>query len=193
MPDFLADYLSVERSTFVYTGVMSREARDGDLSRFCAREYPSLVGALSLYWGDHWTAEELAQEALAIACRDWRKVRRMDNPRAWLYRVAMNLSKSRARRIHAELRANEKTSHDAVEVEQSPDVATALDVRSAVSGLPRRQRQALVYRHYLGLSVRDTATYMECSEGTVRALTSQAKSSLVERLGLAREEVESSV
>lgn len=42
-----------------------------DLAAFCEREYPRLVGTLSLYCGDVLLAEELAQEALARACSRW--------------------------------------------------------------------------------------------------------------------------
>ncbi|CAN5435410.1 hypothetical protein BH23ACT7_BH23ACT7_03670 [soil metagenome] len=47
---------------------------------FCHREHRRLVGALTLYCGDAELARDLAQEALARACRDWSKVSRMAAP-----------------------------------------------------------------------------------------------------------------
>ncbi|HEV3400599.1 MAG TPA: sigma factor-like helix-turn-helix DNA-binding protein [Acidimicrobiales bacterium] len=47
-------------------------------------------------------------------------------------------------------------------------------VRAAVRALPARQRQAVVARHYLGLSVKQTASIMGRAPGTVTALTHQA-------------------
>lgn len=76
------------------------------LAAFCRREYPRLVGALSLYCGDADVAEELAQEALIRAADRWPHVGQMDAPGAWVYRVGMNLCGSWFRRKRAERRAN---------------------------------------------------------------------------------------
>ena len=65
-----------------------------EFSAFCVEVHPRLVGALSLYCGEPAVAEELAQEALAIAFRDWSKVRRMDDQAAWSFRVGFNLCNS---------------------------------------------------------------------------------------------------
>ncbi len=51
-------------------------------------------------------------------------------------------------------------------------------VRDAVRQLPDRQRQAIVCRYYVQMTVRETAVAMRCAEGTVRALTSQGLSNL---------------
>jgi RNA polymerase sigma-70 factor, ECF subfamily len=70
-------------------------SRAGDpRAEFCQTEYGRLVGTLTLYTSDPDLAAELAQEALARACRHWRRVRDMDEPGAWLYRVALNLANS---------------------------------------------------------------------------------------------------
>jgi RNA polymerase sigma-70 factor (ECF subfamily) len=66
---------------------------------------PRLVGALALHCGDRGTAEELAQEALARAWQRWTQVQQMQNPSAWIYRVAFNLATSWFRRRAAETRA----------------------------------------------------------------------------------------
>jgi RNA polymerase sigma-70 factor, ECF subfamily len=44
-------------------------------------------------------AEEVAQEAFLRAYRDWPKVSSYEDPRGWLYRVAMRLAISRWRRL----------------------------------------------------------------------------------------------
>jgi RNA polymerase sigma factor (sigma-70 family) len=46
-------------------------------------------------------------------------------------------------------------------------------VRRALAALPARQREAVVLRYVLDLSVDETAQRMGCAAGTVRALTSQ--------------------
>lgn len=58
------------------------------------------------------------------------------------------------------------------------DAAEDFAVRDAVSRLPVRQREAVVFRYFGQLSVRETAAAMGCAEGTVRALTSQGIAAL---------------
>ena len=154
-----------------------------DLVSFCEAEHPRLVGALSLYCGDVQVAEELAQEAIAHAIRDWARIRTKSSPAAWVHRIALNLAHLYFRRKGAERRAKERLQVIAAE-EPDGDNATAASVRAAVAELPRRQRQALVLRHFLDLPVVQVADLMGCSEGTVKALTHQAIRNLRQSEGL---------
>lgn len=52
----------------------------------------------------------------------------------------------------------------------------------AVAGLPERQRQAFLLRHWEGLSEKDTAFVMQCSEGSVKTHLSRAMQALRARL-----------
>jgi RNA polymerase sigma factor (sigma-70 family) len=45
-------------------------------------------------------------------------------------------------------------------------------VRQALGNVPPRQRQTLVLRYFVGLSVEDTARAMGCSPGSVKSQTS---------------------
>jgi len=156
-----------------------------EFAAFCVEEHPRLVGALSLYCGDRAVAEELAQDALARACRDWKKVRQLGAPGAWTHRVAINLAKSRFRRMSAEARAKRRLQEEqSVRNDSGLDPATAMDIRRAVASLPRRQRTALILRYYVDMSVRDVAETMDCPEGTVKTLTSKSIDSLRQSLPL---------
>jgi RNA polymerase sigma-70 factor (sigma-E family) len=159
-----------------------------ELTLFCQAEYPSLVGLLGLYCGDLFLAEELAQEALARACRDWRKVRAMDRPDAWLRRVAMNLAKSRFRRRHAEHRANQRLQARTTDVHEDPDTARALSVRQAISALPHRQKAVLILHYYGDLTLAQVAEVLDCSEGTVKSLAHRAVQRLRHESGLLESE-----
>lgn len=154
---------------------MAGEA-DAAQQAFCAREHGRLVGALHVYTGDRDLAYELAQEALARACRDWAKVSRMEAPGAWAHRVAMNLAHSFFRRRGAERRARARLTRERRPADADPVDAVAL--RGAIARLPRRQRQAVVLRYFTQLSVAEAATAMGCRPGTVRALTSQGLEAL---------------
>lgn len=152
--------------------------------RFCTREHPRLVGALSLYCGDADLAEELAQEALARVCRDCGRLTSVRSPGAYTHRVAINLANSWFRRRAAERRAVQR--HAAGPDDSRPDPADALTVRAAIAALPRRQRTALVLRYYSDLAAAEVAALMGCAEPTVRAHTHKALAAL--RLVLATEE-----
>jgi RNA polymerase sigma factor (sigma-70 family) len=155
---------------------------EAEFSAFCKEEHPRLVGALSLYCGSRGVAEELAQDALATACRDWKKVRRLGAPGAWVHRVAINLANSYFRRRAAETRARRLLQSERVHETSGVDPAAAIAIRSAVASLSRRQRTTLILRYYVGLPVREVALVMDCPEGTVKTLTSKAITSLRQSL-----------
>jgi RNA polymerase sigma-70 factor (ECF subfamily) len=145
-----------------------------DLVAFCQREHARLVGAVTLYCGDRALGEEIAQESLAAACERWEKVRTMDAPGAWVHRVAINATNSRFRRLGAERRARRRLEGRHDDAVTDPDGADAVAIRQSLAALPARQRQALVLRFYLGLSVAETARWMDSSEAAVKALTQRA-------------------
>lgn len=150
---------------------------------FVQREHPRIVGALALYCGDLDLAEELAQEALARACRDWSHVSTLRAPGAWAHRVAINLANSWFRRRKAEQRARARHGPSDDGVGREADAADVLALRQAVAALPPRQRAAVVLRYFSDLPVADVAAAMGCAEGTVKALTSKGIANLRTHLG----------
>lgn len=146
---------------------------DSDKERFCAAAWPRLVAAVSYYCGDVHVAEELVQEALVRACRRWSRVSQLGSPEGWTYRVAMNLATSRWRRQQAERRALER--HGPHEDERAPRaVEDQLVVRSALRELTEQQREAVILRHVLDLSVEQTAHELGLTPGALRATTHRA-------------------
>ena len=147
---------------------------------FCRLQHTRLVGVLAYSVGDRFVAEELAQETLIRVCQHWPKVRDMAAPEAWAHRVAQNLATSWVRRRVAERRATRRVhAHPPAQViEPTSDV---LAVRAEIKQLPERQRTALVLRYYADLPAAQVGVVMGCAEGTVRALTHQAITTLRER------------
>lgn len=145
-----------------------------DAEAFCGAMIDRLVGSMALYVGDRPLAEEIAQEALARAWERWDQVGTMDSPEAWVFATARNLARRRLTRRAMERRVSALRNHPA----PPPDVAEAVAVRSAVAALPERQRATVIARYFLGLSIAETAGLMGCAEGTVKAATHQALSSL---------------
>ncbi len=147
-----------------------------DLTEFITSHHARLVGVAALSTGDHHHAEDIAQETWVRLCQHWDRVQAGSDPWPYTVTIALNVCRSRWRRLRVRLR----------EVPQIDDVAApevADDYRlSMLDGglrlLTARQREAIVLRYYAQLSGAETASVMHCAEGTVRALTYQAISSL---------------
>jgi RNA polymerase sigma factor (sigma-70 family) len=146
------------------------------LAEFCRAEHPRLVGLLSLYCRDRRIAEELAQDAMIRVISDWNRVRELESPSGWAYRVAINLANSYFRRRLAEHRATRRIPPGAINHE--PDTSTAMAVRQAVASLPRRERAVVVLRFFADLSVREVSVLLGYPEGTVKTLTARALATL---------------
>ena len=141
-----------------------------DASGLLEHLYPRLFGALALFLNDDRLAEDLAQETMLRLWRERSRLSEIDHPDRWALRIAFNLAKSRWRRLGVE-RRNQVRGDPPLPVS---DPADAMAVRSAVGELPPRQRAAIVLRYFNDLSVADAAQVLDCAEGTVKALTSQA-------------------
>lgn len=161
-----------------------------DLEAFCRREYPQLVGTLTMYCGDVHLAEELAQEALTRACERWSEVGDMAAPGAWVHRVAINGANSYWRRMRAARRARDHLQAQTVDAAHERDVAGDVALRDAVAELPDRQRAAVVLRYVAGLTAADTARALDTTDQAVRNLTHRATRTLRDRLGMRNDDTD---
>lgn len=152
-----------------------------EFTRFCVDVSPRLYGALVLQVGERAAAEDLTQEAFARAWEKWPRVRSMDHREGWVFRVGFNLATSASRRTRISRRFVRRVREP--EVERLGDLEDRLIIADALGSIADRQREAVVLRHYAGLSVAETATAMGCAEGTVKALTSQGLDRLRAILG----------
>ena len=131
---------------------------------------------------NRFAAEDLAQDAFVIVQRHWDRVSEYDSPAAFVRRVAINLARSRGRRLAAETRALARYAW------RQPVRVTALDPMAAefwaeVRRLPRRQAEVTVLRYAADLSDAEIADVLGCSESTVRVHAHRARLVLAERLG----------
>jgi RNA polymerase sigma factor (sigma-70 family) len=138
---------------------------------FFEAERRRLYRALYVMTGSAQEAEELAQDAFLRIWERWDRVSVMDDPVGYLYRAAMNLARSRFRRIIRAARVP-------FSAERSVEPYGAADTRDAVvralALLSPRQRQAIVLVELLDRSTEDAADLMHVSMSTVRSLTSEA-------------------
>lgn len=142
---------------------------------FFEAERARLFRALLIITYDAGEAEDLMQEAFVRVLEHWERVERLEDPVAYLFRTAMNLHRSRIRRaITAAKRSLEASpSADPFDQVESHDEA----VRT-LSILSPRQRAAIIVTELLGFSSQEAGEILGVRPGTVRVLTSRARSIL---------------
>jgi RNA polymerase sigma-70 factor, ECF subfamily len=147
-----------------------------DSDAWVSRTYADLVGALTFHCGDQQTAEDCAQEALI---RLWQRRRQIDDPRAWVFRCAFNISASAFRRRLAEDRAVKRSGGaERMAVHPVSQIERDLDLRNGLAELPARQRQAVLLRYLADFDIAQVARVMGCSTGTVKAHLARALAAL---------------
>jgi len=142
-------------------------------------EYPRVVAAVAMAGGSRASAEDAVQDALARAWERSERGERIDSLPAWVTTVALNLSRSRWRRVLAERRARARLG---VERSDQPAPEDLLDLERALAGLSRRQREAVVLRYYLGEDVARVARILGVTEGTVKTTLHRARKALAAAL-----------
>jgi RNA polymerase sigma-70 factor (sigma-E family) len=122
--------------------------------------------------GDWHSADDIVQLALTKLYVAWPRVHRTANEDAYVRKVILRTSIDESRRPWRRERAVE---HDADQrVAAAADSTDALDLVQALLTLPPRQHQVVVLRHWVGLSVAETARELGVSEGTVKSQSAKA-------------------
>lgn len=157
-------------------------------SQFFRAEYSAVVAIVYGVSVSRAAAEDIAQEAFLRAHREWDRVEAMDSPGAWVRRVAMNLARSRWRRMKAEAAALTRLSAPGFVPPDGP----ALEFWEEVRRLPTRQAQAVTLRYLEDQTVREVGEVLGVAEGTAKALLHQGRERLRRQLvakGLVDDEV----
>jgi RNA polymerase sigma factor (sigma-70 family) len=137
-----------------------------------AEQHERLFRALYLIVGNTAEAEELMQDAFLTVLERWDRI---ENPAGYLYRTAMNATRSRFRRIAI---AAKRTLAPG----QSEDQFAVADLRDelvrALKDLPERQRAALVLVDLLDYSSEEASKALGVTPATVRSLASHGRAAL---------------
>jgi RNA polymerase sigma-70 factor (sigma-E family) len=156
-----------------------------DFTAFYNREARRLVRSLTLSVGSPGLAEDAVAEAFARAWLRWPQVSRYERPAAWVMRVALNETRSRARRRRIERRkAPVVAMPDAVAGPQPP----ATELWNAVARLPQRERTLVALRYVADLPQTEIAELLGVPVGTVASGLNRARQRLGTALGRSHEE-----
>jgi RNA polymerase sigma-70 factor (ECF subfamily) len=134
--------------------------------------------ALAVTLGDADLAAESVDEAMARAYQRWSTVSQMDNPSGWVYRVGLNLARSRIRRLARRRRL--PSASVATEIPE-PDMIEPKLLR-ALRALPVDHRSVVVCRLLLGWSEAETARALGIRPGTAKSRLHRATTTLAEQL-----------
>lgn len=155
----------------------------GSFDAFYRSEFPRMVNIAYALSGSRLAAEDLAQDAMVAAHRQWDRVGALDRPGAWTRRVVINNAASLYQRHMAELRAVARLGPFRGSLPQPLD-AESEHLWHEVRRLPRRQAQAVALFYVDDMTVATIAEIMECAEGTVKVHLHKARQTLAERLQL---------
>ncbi|MCU1590990.1 MAG: polymerase, sigma-24 subunit, subfamily [Frankiales bacterium] len=154
-------------------------AATDSLTLLYSAHYRGLVRLAAYLTGDRDGAEEVVQDAYVKVLGRWGGLRDIDKGEAYLRQSVVNLSRSRLRHRAVVERNAPAPLPDTASAESG--AMTQLDraaVVHALSGLPRRQREAIVLRYYADLSEAQTAHAMGISAGAVKSHTSRGMAAL---------------
>ena len=158
---------------------MRRSQRDAEFELYVAAARPRLRRLAYSLCGDWHAADDVVQTALAKLYVAWPRVQRASDPDAYVRRTVARTTIDESRRPWR----RERSGLDGLDRgHDSADVAAGADLVAALQRLPEMQRKTVVLRHWLGLSVAETATDLGISEGTVKSHTSRALSALHEMM-----------
>ena len=144
------------------------------------RQYARLVRALFLMTGDAVLADELAQESFVRVFERWDRVRAMESVEGYLYRTAMNLHRSRLRRLlRTQGDVGERFSTDPALIAEARD-----DIQRALGALTPREREVIVLVTWLGIETPEVGDMLRIDASTVRVLLSRARAKMKVELTL---------
>src|SRR2546423_2384202 len=142
---------------------------------FFEAEHSGLFGALALITRDRHEAEELMQDAFLRLWERWDRVSRLEDATGYLYRTALNLSRSRGRRAAVALR---RVARPRERADQLAEVEEREATVRALAPLTRRQRAAVVLVDAMGLTSEEAGQALGVKASTVRVLLARGRAAL---------------
>jgi len=164
--------------------VVSRPSADALVAELFQTESTRLVSMARWFVDDRTAAEDLVQEGFIRLAGNASRIENPDRAAAYLRSIVINLCRDHNRRGLVSLRHRPPLVEPEVSAEEQATLREDVrEVVDAVRALPRRQRDCVVLRYYLDLSISEIADTLSLSVNSVkthlqrgmRALESQLK------------------
>jgi len=136
--------------------------------------------------GNQDLAEELVQETMLRAVRNWESFRHESEFKTWLYRVLINVFRDQLRRkpkvdfVEVDPNQHRSNVHSAESKAEAQELSEI--VAKLIAQLPQRQREVLVLTTYESLTNEQIAATLNISVANVHANLSTARKKLKEWL-----------
>jgi RNA polymerase sigma-70 factor (sigma-E family) len=152
-----------------------QDEADEGFDAFMTERWPHVLRSAYLLTGDRHDAEDLAQAAFVRVCAAWGRVRRADNPEAYLQRVLVNCNHERFRKRRVPEQPVAAVPEGRRVVRDHADVhGERSALMAALADLGPRQRAVIVLRFFEDLTEAQTAGVLGCSVGTVKSQSAKA-------------------
>jgi RNA polymerase sigma-70 factor (ECF subfamily) len=142
-----------------------------------------LFAAMLLVTHDRHEAEDIAQETFVRMWQRWDRLEAIDDPVAYAFRIAMNVWRSRRRRVQTALR---RALHSELGRDDLSLVDEADAVTRAMRHLSPRERAVVILTDLLDWTSQQAGSALGIRASTVRVLRSRAHEKLRERMGVER-------
>jgi RNA polymerase sigma-70 factor (sigma-E family) len=145
-----------------------------------------LVRLALLMVGDLPTAEDVVQDVYASLHSRWSHIAERDTVLPYVRAAVLNGCRSVLRRRAAARRIGAAHPDEPPAKSAENEVILSEDRRqvlAALARLPRRRREVLVLRYYLGLSEAEIAAVLGISPGTVKSTAARGLAALARDLG----------
>ena len=153
--------------------------RDEEFREFMRDRASLLHQTAYLLCGDWHLAHDLVQDTLVKAYQHWPRVRQADRPDAYVRRILLNEARGRWRRRERVIPVSRfPEGREPVAPDAADEIARRAGLLQALLVLPLRQRATVILRYLEGMSERETAAVLGCSEGTVKSQSARALGTL---------------
>lgn len=183
--------MTVEREAFV-SDRLGTDTTDDALARRCDQYLDRALGLAFYLLGDSHDAEDATQEAMALAWRARRSLRRPEAFDSWMDRILVNACREKLRRrgrVREVDLASRPELEDRFVVADRSDSLIARDfVGRALARLTFDQRTVLVLRYWRDMSLEQIADHLGWPLGTVKSRLHHALAAL--KSSLEQDEIE---
>ena len=160
--------------------VPAEPAEEADVGRttpgfeeFYEATFRRLFTALCLITGNRHEAEEIAQDSFVRVFERWDRIGGLEDPTGYLFRVSMNVFRSRYRRavlgLRRELLLAPAATDELAAIEDKDEVVRLL------SDLDPKQRAAVLLTSILDYSAEEAGKMLGIRASSVRSLTTRAR------------------
>lgn len=154
------------------------------VNRFAHEDYHRVVAIVRTACGPRADAEGAVSEAVARLLDHAVKGRPVANLAAWVTQVAINVGRSELRHLRIRSKYEPVLWERSSRTGRAEQIAEDLDVRLAISRLPRRQAQVVALRYGLDLPLTEIAHVLGLTVGGTKASLAKARRAVARSLGV---------